>query len=329
MPRRDLLHELRNCGDITSPEGIALLRMALAKGTAREVQRSAKLIGDTGLGLPAELNQAFSRLSKNPSKVDPGCDGKLAIASAMRKLDTRAQDFFLDGIRYVQMDPVWGGSVDVAGLLRAECAFGLIESGYPDALRELVDLLADSEPAARAGAIRALGWLRSLPAEMLLRLKSHQGDSSPEVIGECLTTLLGISPADSLGIAVRYLDRGTADEAAEAAMALGSTTYRPAFEALRLRAATSQDESRLGAILISLAISRDADANTFLLGLIGDEDPMRASLAIAALRTSQNHEHLRESLHAVVAGCHSRAINDTWQREWNRTTTSADDAQSK
>lgn len=56
-------------------------------------------------------------------------------------------------------------------LARASCAMGLSASGEPRTLIALVDLLADPEHGARAGASRATACTEPLAAEAVLRTK--------------------------------------------------------------------------------------------------------------------------------------------------------------
>ena len=83
---------------------------------------------------------------------DKGCAAKTAIAEALAAMEYGEPEPFLRGVRHVQREPVWGGTEDTAGRLRAACILGLMGTGYPDAAREAVDLLADPQPDARAAA---------------------------------------------------------------------------------------------------------------------------------------------------------------------------------
>ncbi len=109
---------------------------------------------------------------------------------------TATPSCYLKGMKHVQMEPVWGGSVDTAAELRAVCAMGLASTRWPDKLRELVHLLVDREWQARAGAARALGAIGSEPALLLLRLKALSGDPEPEVLADCFTGLLVAEDAE-------------------------------------------------------------------------------------------------------------------------------------
>jgi len=81
---------------------------------------------------------------------------KQAIARALVSLECQDVTFFLEGIRYQQLEPTWGGSSDSAIDVRCSCAMGLVATGYSRAVAELTALLQDREWRARAGAARAI-----------------------------------------------------------------------------------------------------------------------------------------------------------------------------
>ena len=81
-----------------------------------------------------------------------------AIATALHRSGAYEDALFLIGMRWVQREPVWGGTVDVACELRSMCAMALLRLGHPSAATEVAELLADPEPAARAGAAHAIAY---------------------------------------------------------------------------------------------------------------------------------------------------------------------------
>ena len=83
-------------------------------------------------------------------------------------------------MKHIQMEGTWGGSVDVAAEFRAACAMGLANSRDPRKMEAMVELLADAEGPARAGAARAIAVVGSEAASMLLRYKALIGDAEPE-----------------------------------------------------------------------------------------------------------------------------------------------------
>ena len=113
---------------------------------------------------------------------------------------------FAPGSVLRQPEPVWGGSVDTAVDVRVSCAMGLVNTRYPRALIDLVGLLADPEPRARAGAARAIACAEPLAAEAVLRIKALTGDAEAEVVGECLVGLLQVEPEESPGFVAGFLD---------------------------------------------------------------------------------------------------------------------------
>ncbi len=133
-------------------------------------------------------------------------------------------------MRHVQMEPVWGGSVDTAAELRAICAMGLANTRYPGKLRALVDLLADREWQARAGAVRALAVAGSEAALLLLRFKALSGDHEPEVIADCFTGLLSAEGADAVPFVASFADSKDKDVKHAAILALGASRRADAIE---------------------------------------------------------------------------------------------------
>ena len=94
----------------TSPETQAALRRALASRASHIVARAAEIVGQFQLSeLDRDLVQAFERFMVNPTKTDPGCAAKTAVAEALYRMEAYQLDTYLVGIGHVQMEPVWGG----------------------------------------------------------------------------------------------------------------------------------------------------------------------------------------------------------------------------
>ena len=177
---------------------IEALQRALG-GHYRIAAKAARAAEDALLyELIPSLKSSYARFLVKPLKQDPNCFAKKALARALVALDCNDVDFMLAGVRYRQLEPVWGGTADTAVDVRTSCAMGLVASGYPRALVELTALLNDAEAGARLGAVRAIACGNPREAELLLRAKALAGDAEAQVLGECFTGLLAVAPEQSI-----------------------------------------------------------------------------------------------------------------------------------
>src|SRR6266702_3797812 len=212
QPRRQNSEERKlealNALDPTADRSVqnATIEKYLADKHFRVVARAATLAGERSLRerLP-DLLRAYTRFLVEPIKQDPHCIAKQAITRALVSLECEDAAFFLEGIRYRQLEPVWGGAADAGIDVRCSCAMGLVATGYSRAIQELTALLQDPEWRARAGAVRAISCGNPPEAEALLRFKVLVGDPEPEVIGECFTGLLSIAREECLPFVAAYL----------------------------------------------------------------------------------------------------------------------------
>ncbi|HEY2381216.1 MAG TPA: hypothetical protein VGK48_08530, partial [Terriglobia bacterium] len=98
---------------------IAPLRKALRDRVNVVVAKAASISAELQLhALLPDLLAAFERLFDKPRESDPQCWGKNAIAKALKDLDYSESATFLRGVRHIQMEPVWDGEIDTAGVLR-------------------------------------------------------------------------------------------------------------------------------------------------------------------------------------------------------------------
>jgi HEAT repeat protein len=293
---------LRECeADADHPEAEARIRHGLLSANNRVVELAARLAGEQQRkSLIAELRTAYERCLKNVKKTDPGCLAKTAIVDALRQLEYDDDQFYLANIRYRQYEPGWGGETDSASRLRAICGFALIQQSHPDAMSELVDLLADPEKAARAGAARAIAHGGSSESEHLLRLKISLGDSAPEVMGECFSGLLRLSARRNLERVVRFLGVPSEELASEAAIALGESRLPEALTALdkQLQRTTSNDLAR--SLLTAIGLIGSADASECLLRAVIRGDYDRAVTAIDALAHCGERDEVKRKLLEIV-----------------------------
>lgn len=296
----ETLAALKQIADPTTEDAIALLQQVLTGKYGVAIAQASRLIYKAELySLIPDLVAAFDRCMVKPEVTDPGCLAKTAIADALYHLDYREEALFLQGIRHVQMESVWGGKDDTAPALRSICALGLVRVNYPQMLSELADLLADPKAEARIGAVRAIAYANHPDAAPLLRLRVQVGDE-PHVLSECLLTLLKLTPAQSLPLVVRFLEPPTdplfplrATEVAEmTALALGESRLPEAFDPLRRWWERSRAPERRKTALLAIAMLRHDEPLAFLLAIVAKGLAGDAKDAIAALSLYQQDEVL-------------------------------------
>jgi hypothetical protein len=270
------------------------------------------------IALAQDLTDAFVELMQDPSKRDPGGKALLAIARALATLDQPAARVYFLGLKHVQMEGSFGPPVDAAAELRGLCAQGLARMLHPDALAECVNMLVDREPAARAGAVRAIADSGSQEGALLLRLKALLGDAKDEVTAECFAALLRLAPAPSLEFVAGFLRQGSDEIAELAAFALGESRMAAAFPLLRAVWDEIATAERRRALLLAMAMLRLDEAVEFLLARVDQDSERSAADAVAALAIYGRDEAVRARVEASVRKRASPALQSTFDREFRR-----------
>ena len=266
--------------------------------------------------LAQDLVEAFLELMEDPAKRDQGCEAMIAMAKALVAMDEPAANVYLAGVRHVQMEGSFGPPIDAAAPLRGVCAQGLTRMGHPDALLECVNLLADGEPAARAGAVRAIADSGLPEGVLLLRLKALIPDPNDQVTAECFASLLRLAPAPSVEFVAGFL-RSPSDEIAEAAaFALGESHMQAAFPLLRTAWDEIAQAERKRALLHAIAMLRLDEAVEFLLVRAAEDREAAAGDALAALGLYGRDESVRKRVAEVVKKRANPALNVVFEQEF-------------
>jgi HEAT repeat protein len=306
----------------TSPATGEQIRKALKDRSNFLVSKAAALAGEFGLNvLIPELTVAFDRFLADPVKTDPQCWAKNAIVKALKDLDYHEPDLFLRGVKHIQLEPVWGGREDTAATLRGACAFALVNCPRPrlEILEYLSDRLAmDPAKTVRSDAARAIAQLSGPDSVLLLRFKALCGDRDPEVTGQCLVSLLGMSPRDYIPFAADFLDAADPEVRLEAAAALGECNEPQAVEILKERWPAQVDPEVKRAILLSLGASRQPSAAEFLLVVLADARSDDAANAIRALASSRFRDDYRERISRAVAHRNESGLSAIFEKEFAR-----------
>ena len=287
------------------------LRKALADLNGLYVSKAAALVADRGLAsFVPDLIRAFQRFTSHadPAKADPQCWAKNALIRALHELGHRQPDIYLRGLRCVQPEAGFGGRPDSAGPLRGLCALALADADHPPRLilTALTNLLVDPEKAARLDAVRAVARMAQPESALLLRLKTLTGDAHPDVMRECLVSLMTLAPAESTQLVARYLEvdeNGDDLLCADAAEALASARHPEALDALLAFLARSEvPTATRRTILLTLAASTLPAAGGYLVEVIAGERAELAAAAITALGASRFREDQRERVTVILAG---------------------------
>lgn len=284
------------------------------------VSRAAKMTAELATEfdltpLVSALEGAFRRLLVDALKRDKGCLGKIEICRALVEMGQPSSEVFLAGIEWIQMEPVWGGSVDTASQLRGWSAHGLIRMRHADALLRVAPLLADGERPARLAAADALGDSGQLGAEAVLRLKAVSGDEEPEVTGECFQSLLRLDAQRSRPFVVGFLHHREPAVVEAAALALGESRLPEVVEPLRECAEATVDADIQGSLYLALALTRRGAALDILLQTVEDGALGRARRALAALALHRHDDGVRRRLQAAVEERDDGELQRIWRQD--------------
>jgi HEAT repeat protein len=295
-----------------------VLATALRERNYRVIAKAAEIAGER-LCYPVvkDLIGAYQRLLSDPVRKDPHCIGKQAVARALVALECNDAGFFLAGLRYRQMEPVWGGSEDTAIDVRNSSAMGLVNSGYPRAIQELTALLNDSLARARQGAVRAIGCANPQSAEALLRFKLLVGDPEPEVLGDCFAALLAVSPEHCLDLIAGYISYGGGAASELAALALGESRLPEALKQLQqVWDSTPLSDEVRRAVLRAAALHRSDAAFDWLLSIVQEGGAAGAEAAIDALSTYKHNAKLTQRVREALAARGNDRLAAHFERAW-------------
>jgi hypothetical protein len=173
-------------------------------------------------------------------------------------------------------------------------------------LYRTVELLADRQVPARAGAVQALGDDGGVAAELLLRLKVLSGDEE-DVIAECFQSLLAAAPERSVPFVARYLASDSEDRAEAAALALGGSRLASVTRVL-MDAWRSQVRRPIRrALLLALAMCRQEEGVDFLISRLEEEPDQTAGDVLEALALYRNDDKVMARVRPIAARRHLRA----------------------
>jgi len=278
------------------------LKSAFKSGAALIVARAAVICSEERLlDLEAELVESWGRFQDPPARFDKGCKAKTALAATAVELEFDCAELYLQGIHLRQPEAVWGGTVDTAAELRAVCAGGLAQSGYPESIVELAELLADPEPEARTGAVRALAQLDPWRAEPLLRFKLLSGDDDDKVIGDCCMALLRLSSESALPFVSHLLKSDNSLTAGAVALAMGESRLEHALAPLQHAWESALDAGFRRTLLLAIAMLHNDSSREFMLELVEKEALPVAELVVNALAMYRHDDELLQSLQQIAA----------------------------
>ncbi|MEZ5537071.1 MAG: hypothetical protein R3F02_15790 [Thiolinea sp.] len=292
------------------------VRQALHSKSRRVIAKAAKICEEKLLyQLEDELIASYRRLLRGK---DPNCLAKSAIMRALVALDCHNVDFYLAGLRYVQPEPVWGGTADSAVDIRCSSAMGLVSTTYPRAMVELLTLLYDPEPNARVGAARAIRYGLRYEATLVFKQKLLCGDKEPEVLGECMSGLLTVDPESSMPFVAAYLDHDDDLLFELAALALGDSRQDEALEALQTAwgYTFAIHAERRRALFKAMTLHRSDAALEWLLGKLEEADAGLLETGIELLAVYKHKPVVKDRMGEVVAGSGNRRHHALYREYW-------------
>ena len=241
---------------------------------------------------------------------------KIAVIQALDKMEHQRPDVFEKAARFVQLEPVWGGTEDSAPPLRAAAIIALARIVGSSSLPLLVNAMLDPSRDVRIATAQALGYIGNESAGLVLRFKARTGDRDPDVLSECFSGLLEVDPHANLSFVSEYLDEDQPAQCEAAALALGKSRLPEALAQLGAcwqRCGPSETGRQ---VLLAIAMLRLPAAIDYLLELVASDSEKEASAAMSALEIHNYDPRLRERLAQIVLKANHRTLQAQFDRDF-------------
>ena len=216
----------------------------------------------------------------------------------------------------MQFEPVWGGEEDSAAPLRAAAVFALARIGASEDLPLLVDAMTDPEKDVRIASAQALACFGNQAVGLLLRFKARIGDREPEVLSECLSGLLTISPNENFPFVSDFLDISDPAKCEAAVLALGKSRLPEAFEALKSCWRRAVFPGLREQVLLAIAMLRLPQAIDYLLEFVASDSESDAISALFALKIHNYDPRLRLRIAELIQKKGSHALQARFDRDF-------------
>lgn len=300
--RLDYLGALSLSSDELTEDDLAIISKELNSKKGLLISKAVEIIVDRDLRQFSEqLIETLKQLFDASHESDPGCESKCKIVNLLidwQKIDL--ETLFI-GVRYQQLEPVWGRSIDTAGRLRGVSARGLILKNHSRAGFEIARLMADDSVEARLEAIEASTYLPTREWEMLVRHKIYAGKDEPEIILACFDVLSRYAPENSMDLFEEMLHRdGMLQEDGifreGAALALGTSRQPQAFELLKTEIEKTRFQSDQRILVQGMALLRSEESFQYLVNQIKECDQSMLGTIQQALEIWDGFEEKEEQI---------------------------------
>jgi len=248
----------------------------------------------------------------DPHKHDKSCDIRIAIAEILGDMaSSQAIDALRKAVRTIQIVRLGPTPEDIAIGLRATAAIALAKVDS-DSLYELSLLLFDEEPniptsaanrpfakaPVRKAAAQAIGILGNLGGMPLLAVKlKYPKEEAPEVLAECLESLIAMRPPYLLEITKPYLFGADEYLSAITALSLAENLGMDVLELLLQTLDKLHGEAK-EAIVVAISVIRSSEIRWILFDLLNDPSPYVRRGAAKGIKSYLNDE-VKEKLHEM------------------------------
>ena len=305
------IEAINSTHDMPPQEAIDVLIACVKKGFSLASEKAVRTISKINhpTVIPS-LIELYDWLEEDSRKRDNGCTVRMTIVEALGDTSaTMTIDTIRKAIRTVHVTKIGVSLEDTAVGLRATAALALAKID-PDSLYELSLLLFDkkpdvptSEPAyakssVRSAAARAIGFLRDTGGMPLLAVKlKFPDDEVPDVLAECLESLIFMRPPYLMEIVKPYLEGDDDYLSAIAALSLAENLGSEVLDLLLETFAHVSKEAK-EAIVVAISATRCDKARQLLLDFLDHPDSFVRRGAVKGIKAYMDDE-IKMKLQAI------------------------------
>jgi len=295
-----VMKSIRNTYVMQPEQAIGILAENAKKGFALASAAAVKAIAKLHHpDIVPTLLELYEWCEADPGRRDKACDIRLAIAETLGDIGTAyAIDTLCRAVRTVQIGRLGPTPEDLAIPLRAAAAIALAKVDG-NCLYELSLLLFDHEPdtpaspltaphvkaPVRQAAAQAIGILGDMGGVPLLAVKlKFSGEEVPEVLAECLESLIAMRPPYLMEIVKPYLHGKNEYIAAIAALSLAENMGTEVLDILCETLEQVHGEAK-EAVVIAISVIRGSGIRQILYDFLSHKDVFVRRGAVKGIKT--------------------------------------------